>query len=748
MDRSIVFSLSLALAALTAGCSPNSKSPPTTPSAMLSPEQQRALDHWKTQLAKRCSWSDALGEPRNAPASWYADAAVMAAKQGSSPLVRHGNGGVAVLGAPSVSLSEHHLEQETTSAGGKSVTIRSEYDQGVCTVTLDGQELYRGSFVLYPILGYADADSVAAASATIHYGYHEAGTAERFADADLGELVDRMTAATAPSATAQAMLLRHFEADAGAQAIFPSAAGGLVPALGRVVGSGGELPFRRELAGSVASLAGLLAGANPGPFDVEWLYRLSPIDAGAGAAEGSPVLPLLSLRTTVQLQAPVDDGEGAMHAPASLKLGTIGTVDRDNQAAMSCFADLFAAAKGWAVASQADAHAPAADAVVDTCEPLASSFLPALVSAPKALAIVVDQALGAGTAPPIHYLGWDDLFNAAASTLFAAGKDLGATLTPADASPAVSEALQRGLGYVNALLQAGKLEELVNLGFGWMFHNLMPSPDLVAEVVQAVKVFRPDFADSTAEMLADLRVDIGSASTGGKALACAASSSDDHRKAGLALLARLDSHDPLTELGQLARGSFLQFCWSDALLAQLNASIDPGLAFADGAGKVSGAAGQDALRRLMTHTVGELWTSDSYALMDDVLDFLIVAPSVAPCASLTSRPEQALCVDSTLGLLSIRGYGLLDPKLGGRYGVLAQALAKQYALGKPRQDIADTVARSIYNLPTLWRTCSDASFAAGQQKLLTALQQLRATSESGQQDLLGEQIGALLSVCN
>jgi hypothetical protein len=612
-------------------------------------------------------------------------------------------------------------------------------------LSFNGQELYRGALVAaVPIAAYADADSLRAfGSPTVRYSYAEiANGSDKAAEAGTDVLTGAVAQAMAPNARGQQLLGARFGIDAATAAVlFPLQDTAAAPVGAQLVGVTATrfspaIGTNDVVLGAPEVLHNLFAGAAPSSLTVEWLF----VPPGLDGAKEDPKSTLLSLQTALSLggRTVVGDQQQAVLEISSVTAGAPWT--RSDAAAVSCFADRFAALNTIARGTKSDVHQPAFSATSGACTPLAVGFGAALAGDAKATQIVIDQALATGVA--IDYAGWDEALVAVAQWQARAGKDLHALTASTQLGRSV---LNQAVGYVDGLgkksaqLPAQVGDELIALGFSWALLG-RTAAGLVDQIADAVSKAAAAYPASVAKMLDDLQGDWTAMSPGMSAVTCASGMTAAWQAALDGLVAKMLGSAPLAAMGANLRDQALQLCYSSDHIAGVDHAVDTAVQFSTADSKLSGddIGFADSHRTLLEHAVTEQWTATNFQELGDIVQ-LLAADSFS-CGAYRSVSSRAVCLDSQLQVLSA-GRGLLQTAYGGRYGQLARDLGAEYQKGVPIE-IRLPISRSFGD-GTLWTTCGQGDFDTRKGQLIALLERAKGGSVS---DVFTE-IDGLLANC-
>lgn len=679
---------------------------------------QKAFEAWKAQPIKDCTWEQAFPSlvadyagglvPTPAPRVDYA--ALIAGNHGS-PLVTGDNGELALIGPGDVEsgFRSHNVEQTTTINGhSRSVSIHSGTDNGICAVSLGGEELFRGPVQLRALVHLSFDPAKPAVAGT------DLTELRRATQADgqlLGAVASAPLVASAmnllkPDTRVNPFLAARFaitETAAG-QLFVPSTFGLRTPDAIRLIAPAGTTPFvvGRDIYGPLGSLQSLYEG---GSFVAEFLYRFT---------DSSP--DLVGLRVALSIDA---DGKAAKATAITAEPG----VPFSDPAFLACFAQRHQAASF----EVAQLRSPDFDEQFFGCEGLTHDGYAALAADATTRAAITQVALGNGPGP---FRGWDSALIAIAKRVYAQGNELstlGDGRTPALAPILAHWDTLRG-AFADAKTRDAFAPALIATVFGWFFEGLAPSDVVVGSIKTALTTAAPRFPDSTRQMLAQLTVDLSANGSGTQALGCATAllgdrlTAVDHAVASASAV--LYSADFVTDF----TGSFLQDCPTAGQLTSLETATVATNTFV--AAEV--ARGKDdvlfgtAIRQVVDRALTERWTGDTFAALGDLVAYGAISQYTF-CTS-ASQAVQATCMDNSLTMFSTGSGKLLAPATAARTAGLARELTVKWPTLDDATFIGDkvTIADQFFN--GKWLGCSDDSFARAKTTMFNLLSSIKTAS--------------------
>ena len=694
---------------------------------------RQAFEAWKAQPIKDCAWEQAFpslaGRASDSPYTPQngVDFAALLASNHGSPLLTGDDGQLALIGSGEHDVGfRHHGFQQTTTVNGKaeSLDVKSTLDDGVCVVSLAGQEVYHGDLsVTVPIYLSFDRDKLTATGTDL--------TAMRTATLANGQLLG---AVSSPPLVASALNLlkpdtrvnpflaaRFAITQAVAGALFlPSTFGLRTPDAIRLTAPAGTTPFvvGRDIYGPPASLQSLYDG---GSFVAEFLYRLT---------DSSP--DLVGLRVALS----VDAGGKAAKATA---ITAEPNVPFSDPAFLACFAQRHQAASFEA----AQLRSPEFDEQFFGCEGLTRDGYAALAADGTTRAAITQLAL-AGPGP---FRGWDGALIAIAKRVYAQGNELstlGDSQTPALAPILAHWDTLRG-AFADAKTRDAFAPALIETVFGWHFQGLAPSDDLVSSIHTALIASAPRFPASTREMLAALAVDISTNSLARAALTCATDLTGDRAAAVDHAVTTVSSVLYSADFVNDFLGSFLQDCPLPGQLTSLEATSAATTSFitADAARDPDGILFPSAIRSVVSQALAQRWTTNTFAALADLEAFGFVS-EYTYCNQL-SQAEQAVCIDpGSFDVFSAASGKMLAPAAAPRYAQLARELTMRWPGLADAEFVSARFDIGRRFFQGMWLSCSDDGFARAKAQLFTLMDKLKTASSLDRFDV-EQQISDLVS---
>jgi hypothetical protein len=678
---------------------------------------QKAFEAWKAQPVKDCAWEQAFpslvadysGGIAYTPAPRVDYAALIASNHGS-PLVTGDNGELALIGPGDAEsgFRTHGVEQTTTINGhARSVSIHSGTDNGICVVSLGGEELFRGPVQLRALVYLSFDPGKPAVAGTDLTAMRPATQADGqlLGAVDSAPLVASAMNLLRPDTRVNPFLATRFAITqtAAGQLFMPSTFGLRTPDAIRLIAPTGTTPFvvGRDIYGPLGSLQSLYEG---GSFVAEFLYRFT---------DSSP--DLVGLRVALS----VDAGGKAANATA---ITAEPAVPFSDPAFLACFAQRHQAASF----EPAQLRSPEFDEQFFGCEGLTRDGYAALAADATTRAAITQLAL-AGPAP---FRGWDSALIAIAKRVYALGNELstlGDSRTPALAPILAHWDTLRG-AFADAKTRDAFAPALIETVFGWYFEGLAPSDAVVASIKTALTTAAPRFPDSTRQMLASLTVDLSANGSGTRALGCATAlvgdrlTAVDHAVASVSDV--LYSVDFVTDFTD----SFLQDCPTAGQLASLETATVATNTFvaADVARGKDDALFGTAIRQVVDRALTERWTGDTFAALGDVLAYGVI--SLYTFCTGASQAVRATCMDNSLTMFSTGSGKLLAPATAARTAGLARELTAQWPSLDDATFIGDKSTIEARFFTGMWLGCSDDGFARAKTTLFNMLTALKTAS--------------------
>jgi hypothetical protein len=735
----------------------------------LSKAEQQNFEAWKLQPIKSCAWYEAfptLAEEYPPPSgqeyepSPRVDIAQLALAIGETPTnerarglpVLQGAGGELVMfGQPAAEIGFEVTDRSTSHTVNGRPTVfeaTSRWEDGLCVITLAGEELFRAPLAsAVPLaLGY-DPETPAPAPAALGELREATGPdAEVIHALDAPPLLRSTLDALAPTERTQTFLAEHFDITLEeAKAFFPLGAplrpGSVdLVAIDGAVPDGSTTPFAPD--GAVFDVLGFAGDGyvqtllQPGQAQLELFFL-----PGLGATD-----------RLVRLVADVDitvAGDVASAQVSSIELGDAR--ERTDEAAVDCFLAVDAASQLF-VPIPGEPRSRNFTAVYGACEILSADRVGALASDPAAIQIVVREA---GSLPPPSlgaYRGWDGALIEVVDSMLTRKIPL-AQLDPGSAYP-VSDQTTPLQSYLDAIddpeARIALQRPLVSLVFDAYFADRLLTPTEQDELSAALARASGPFLDSTVQMVLDLN---GSNPLDGHAAArCGAELTSDRLAQIEATIADAQSYAYGAAFAAGLRSEALQACYSPDDLVRIAGVLDDARAFsAKEAALTGGELFELHHERFVAHALQERWTADTYLAAADVIGFALVT-QYAYCSSYSTLSEQAECFDggaSYQWLSTAPGY-LLDPELAGRYPALAKELTARFEGQLADSDdfaVRFAIESAFFDSfgAGMWLYCGDEAFAANQAELLGLLDELDATTDFSERFDLEQEIDDLVN---
>jgi hypothetical protein len=707
--------------------------------ASLPQEDRDRFDHWKDLVVKDCAWEQAFpslaeefpppsGE-RYVPVGTTVDMRALLASNGGSPLVTGADGQLVLLGTPLVDQGfETDKRSMTSSIGGRTrvFDISANRENGVCVVTLDGEELYRADMPrAVPVVVATDRNALARPGIDLPPLLESApGVDDPAAAIDGATLLLNTTAALTPTFAVYGFLATRFESsDAVVRQRFPLSAERAADVV-RIAASAAP-PFapRATLYGPRASLAPIYDGTT---LQLELLYRRVGAD-------------LLSLHVALA----IDAGGKNVRTTAVTAAAPVAYSDA---AATSCFV-------GRGVARQFESNQARSPAFTDQfagCDALAADGYAALAGDATLRQAIAAQAILPGRPPAAPYRGWDRALIEVAQRLDEQAISLH-QLDPSGSIAALSPVIDRRDTLLAAITDptAHKAfgRPLIALSFGWLFSNLQPSPALIATIESALSHTAVDYSESTRTMLDDLAGGVDAASRGAQAARCGMELVGERKAAidrALVAAAQVPFAD---DFAAAERAGILQSCPTSDAIAQLEASIPAVRDFvtADEPRASSAALYAFSIEPLVSHALEERWTATTFTQVADLVGFALVS-EFTYCDTKPSSAEQIDCIDRPLDFFTAAGGGVLSVASAGRYAALARDLTARWPGLSSSQYFTSRfdIGRAFFDTRGLWRSCDNAGFARSAARLDTLIENLEAATTFDQRFDIEDQITTLV----